>query len=129
MDKFFIDEKYLRSETVEFQHPSQPLTVVQVEGALCDLHKKSRPPVTISTTGVRYEVDHPCFDALRTVLAKGGHIKIWEGVWNGDVVEKEFKLNNVIFHKGEQFPCGTAMKIRLKSKAREQQNSLKQVEK
>ena len=57
--------------------------------------------------------DHPEFTKLRNKLCELGYIFIEPTYWNGDRVLKPFKLNKLSFKKGEQFPCASALAIKL----------------
>lgn len=64
--------------------------------------------------GIAHSVeDHPDFLAFREKLNKNGYICIERGWINGDSVLRPFKLNGLEFSKGDQFPCASALKIRL----------------
>jgi hypothetical protein len=60
--------------------------------------------------------DHPDFKELRNELEKFGYIETQRSWWNGDRVLQSFKLNGAKFNKGEQFPCGAAIKYTVDSK-------------
>lgn len=92
---FKIAENYLCSVNVEFQ------IEVDTDGKFYK---------TMSST------DHPSFSKLRTYLSKSNYIQMNTSVINGDIVLNEFFLNGKLFEIGEQFPCGTAMKLHLKYK-------------
>ena len=53
--------------------------------------------------------DHPEFARLRNQLEELGYISIERGWINGDRVIKAFKLNGLIFSRGEKFCCAVAM--------------------
>lgn len=62
--------------------------------------------------------DHPVFKELRNELEEFGYIATQRSWWNGDRVLQSFKLNGANFNKGEQFPCGAAIKYTVESKLR-----------
>lgn len=57
--------------------------------------------------------DHPKFMQFREQLELDGYIRVEHGWINGDRVLKPFQLHNIIFKKGEQFPCAAALQLRL----------------
>jgi len=64
-------------------------------------------------TGTRNE-DHPEFTKLRNRLSEDGFIEKEDRWVNGDSVLKAFALNDVlIFKKGEQFSCASALEATL----------------
>jgi hypothetical protein len=74
--------------------------------------------VAITPAGGRHRllssIDHPGFTAIRDYLAGTGHINKVTNYSNGDSVLKSFYLNGVYFEEGDQFPCASAMKNKLK---------------
>ncbi len=58
-------------------------------------------------------IDHPNFTKLRDKLEQEGYIQTERTWWNGDRVLKPFILNNMLFKKGDQFPCATALSVKL----------------
>lgn len=66
---------------------------------------------TVKTTST---IDHPEFTKLRNELGDLGYITIQRSWWNGDKVVKPFKLNGMIFRKGETFPCAAALATHIK---------------
>lgn len=71
--------------------------------------------LTIEGTAQTF-IDHPKFTDLRKKLEKLGYIKIEPRWWNGDRVLTKFKFNDMVFGKGEPFPCASALAIRLQVK-------------
>ena len=72
---------------------------------------------TISTGTSTGNKDHPKFTKLRDKLEQNGYISTERRYWNGDRVLVNFSLNGLLFKKGDQFPCATAMNVRLKNKS------------
>lgn len=62
-------------------------------------------------------VDHPSFTRLRNHLAHMGYIKIPDyPCVNGDIVTKEFYVNNIPFKRGDRFysACAIWWKLQVK---------------
>ena len=102
---FKIDIKYCcdvadRKEHYRAKDPANPTA-----RELLDII--SNGPVKYSTAGNK---DHPEFSKLRNMLGDLGYIAIERAWWNGDRVLKSFRLNGVLFRKGDQFPCASAIK-------------------
>lgn len=105
---FYIDEAYLtdiivRTEYLRYENRSE-LTADELLEAI-------KNPVAMTSLSNK---DHPEFTYLREHLEQQGFIAVQRGWWNGDCVLKSFRLNDVKFHKGEKFPCASAMKGHLK---------------
>ncbi len=79
-------------------------------GIKCKVSEYGNPSGHVS------HVDHPAFTTLRNHLGRDGYVEIEHQYINGDVVLKEFILNGKRFHKGDSFPCASAMKAHLKYK-------------
>lgn len=58
-------------------------------------------------------VDHPSFTAIRKMLDGRGFIRMELGYWNRDQVLRPFMFNGHEFKEGDQFPCASALGIRL----------------
>jgi hypothetical protein len=105
---FYIDEAYLTDVVVRTEYPRyDDRTELTVE-ELISVIKNPVPTVYVGT------MDHPEFTCLREQLEQQGYIQVQRSWWNGDRVLKSFQLNSVRFKKGDQFPCGAAMKGHLK---------------
>ena len=105
---FYIDQAYLTDVVVRTEYPRYDDRVELTAEELISVIKNPMPTVSVGTK------DHPEFAGLREQLERDGYIQVQRGWWNGDRVSKPFKLNNVEFKKGEQFPCAAAMKGHLK---------------
>lgn len=74
----------------------------------------------INEQGHRYRnigsIDHPSFTLSRNWLHNNGYIQKQSNWINGDIVVKDFYLNEKLFTKGEKFPCAAAIKLSLNSK-------------
>jgi hypothetical protein len=105
---FYIDPAYLTDIVVRSEYPRYNDRTELTAEELISVIKNPAPAVSIGNK------DHPEFACLREQLEQDGYIQVQRGWWNGDCVLKPFKLNNVEFKKGEQFPCAAAMKGHLK---------------
>lgn len=101
--QFYLDESFFKSVTKQTVHdyvkdrnnPTPEETLMILRGY----------DTSITTTSI----DHPEFTKLREELGKRGYIKIERGWWNGDRVEKTFKLNEWLFKKGDKFASASAL--------------------
>lgn len=57
--------------------------------------------------------DHPEFTKFRHQLCELGYISIEHSWINGDKVLTPFKLNKLSFKKNDQFPCASALGIKM----------------
>lgn len=94
--KYTLDEKYMTDVYC---------------GLTCEYNEYGKSHSVMS------HIDHPAFTTLRDHLEAKGYIKTERNWHNGDVVLKEFMLNEHTFKEGDQFPCATAIGniFRLKS--------------
>lgn len=108
--KFELDDQFLcdvidHKEWGAYDHiPADELTNEQ-------LIKILKGEDRYSSTGTK---DHPEFNKLRDQLEEQGYIQCQRSWWNGDQVLKPFTFNSKKFKKGDQFPCGAAMRSHLK---------------
>jgi hypothetical protein len=112
---FQIDEAYLTDVVVRTEYPRYNDRTDLTAEELISVIKNPAPAVSIGTK------DHPEFTCLREQLEQDGYIQVQPGWWNGDCVLKPFRLNDVRFKKGDQFPCAAAMKFHLEFQKKCQQ--------
>ena len=111
---FYIDQAYLTDIVVRTEYPCYNDRTELTAEELISVIKNPTPIVSSGTD------DHPEFTCLRKQLEQDGYIQVQRGWWNGDRVINPFKLNDIEFKKGEQFPCAAAMGIHLKVSRRYQ---------
>jgi hypothetical protein len=58
-------------------------------------------------------IDHPEFTRLRNKLERLGYIEIERSWCNGDRALKPFTLNGLTFNSNDQFPCASALGIKM----------------
>lgn len=105
--EFFIDPEYLCSQTVQTAGKFVP---VEPEAWPSDvLEELSKTDNVVTMTKM---IDHPKFTELREDLGQKGYITIQRSWWNGDVVQKNFKLNGYQFNKGDIFCCAAALSVK-----------------
>ena len=92
MKAFYIDTKYLTS--VDYN---------------LDVEYDGRKHILIGSR------DHSEFRKLRFLLTADRLIKFEPNFVNGDIVLEPFTLNSYQFNVGDQFPCASAMKFRIKN--------------
>ncbi len=102
--EFYIDEEYLSDVVIhkEWNIYTQNGRTPTPEEVLEVLKGKGQ----CSVTGTE---DHPEFAKLRNELERLSYIKIERGWINGDRVVRAFKLNGLIFSRGEKFCCAAAL--------------------
>lgn len=104
MRNFYLDLEYFKSITIhkEYHRAKDPQNPTQEE--LIAILKHG--PISMTSTS---SDDHPEFKKLRYYLGENKFIYIERGWWNGDRVLKPFKLNGLLFKKGDKFCSAGAM--------------------
>lgn len=108
--QFRLDPEFITSVTIRTEYNRYNKLNDLSDDEMVDLLKNGKPfnAFSISTA------DHPEFDKLRRRLAAEGFIKPEYGWWNGDQVLVKFKLNDMKFNVGDQFPSGGALGTHIK---------------
>ena len=104
MRNFYLDLEYFTSVNIykEYYRAKDPQNPTPEE--LFQIIKHG--PVLATTQSSE---DHPEFAKLRKYLADNGFINMVTNSSNGDTAKKPFKLNGLLFKKGDRFYCACAM--------------------
>lgn len=108
---FTIDEEYLTD-----------ITIVKEGNSYTDNGREPTPEELLKLLEGRGNwrivghQDHPEFAKLRDELERLGYIQTERSWSNGDRVVKAFKLNGLIFSRGEKFCCAAALGCHIRFK-------------
>lgn len=100
---FIIDPEYLTSVTVV---TDRSIEMSEEEHIIMRLKGHKFQSIT--------SIDHPKFTELREELGRRGFIYIERRWWNGDMVIKQFTLNDYLFKEDDKFLCAGALASVLK---------------
>lgn len=109
MRNFYLGLEYFTDVTIctDYHRAKDPKNPTPEE--MFEIIKKG--PILRTST---HTEDHPEFAKLRKYLAEHGFIDMVTNSWNGDRAKKPFKLNRMLFKKGDRFLSACAMHYDMK---------------